>query len=63
MIDGKPSPLPLLQVIEPMLNQPIDWDTFIQGMKQGLKASAAASVADDGAAADAAAADANEEIK
>jgi uncharacterized protein YdgA (DUF945 family) len=63
MIDGKPSPLPLLQAIEPMLNQPIDWDTFIQGMKQGLKASAAASVADDGAAADAAAADANEEIK
>jgi uncharacterized protein YdgA (DUF945 family) len=58
MIDGKPSPLPLLQVIEPMLNQPIDWDTFIQGMKQGLKASAAASVADDGAAADA-----DEEIK
>jgi hypothetical protein len=54
MIDGKPSPLPLLQAIEPMLNQPIDWDTFIQGMKQGLKASAAASVADDGAAADAA---------
>lgn len=57
MIDGKPSPLPLLQAIEPMLNQPIDWDTFIQGMKQGLKASAAASVADDGAAADGAAAD------
>lgn len=40
-IDGKPSALPLLQMIESMLNQPIDWDTLISGIKQGLKAAAA----------------------
>ncbi len=40
-VDGKPFPLPIMQMIDPQLDQPIMWDPILEMIKAGIQANAA----------------------
>jgi len=40
-VDGKPFPLPIMQMIDPQLDQPIMWDPILEMIKAGIQSNAA----------------------